>query len=477
MVDYKIEGKIAVITGCSDDEKEINIPEEIDGYPVGKIEANSFNDSKIKKITFPKSLKVIGSYAFAGCKNLKEVYFSEGLEAIEDWAFISCDIDDVALPTTIKIIGENAFMGNMVKNKIDDFIINLNKSRNRGIKSGTLTIFPIGLFDSLDNITGSIIVERSKYHANQIDSYDNGTIDFSNLDIPFVFDDSEFIIAFTSKTERSDLRIDITPETRKKLGVYDIDNPDFFDVRFHVLSGNDRIGELVVKTPYCEDASFSIIEVLNSNENNQYNYFLRVKADLSCFGNDNPNSQFKFNLFDELKMKFNTQLKRQLITKDVYDEIESRLDETGIDTLKSYIEQVIGCPILNYVNQVYHALMEDSEFENKDNLEKYFNNLYKKAYATLGSFESLVEFIFNQEKTILYITRQSGLALDEIKDKYGIYLSDDDGNELSLTDMKAYQEVFVENEFNFEIYGDFLNYIYQMMSNFNNEFSMRTFQE
>jgi hypothetical protein len=42
---------------------------------------------------------------------------------------------------------------------------------------------------------------------------------------------------------------------------------------------------------------------------------------------------------------------------------------------------------------------------------------------------------------------------------------------------KKSKEVFVENEFNFEIYGDFLNYIYQMMSNFNNEFSMRTFQE
>ena len=49
--------------------------------------------------------------------------------------------------------------------------------------------------------------------------------------------------------------------------------------------------------------------------------------------------------------------------------------------------------------------------------------------------------------------------------------------ELSINDMKAYREVFVENEYNFTLYADYLNYMYQLMSRMNQEFSMRTYQE
>ena len=62
-------------------------------------------------------------------------------------------------------------------------------------------------------------------------------------------------------------------------------------------------------------------------------------------------------------------------------------------------------------------------------------------------------------------------------EKYEYYLRDDEGNELSINDMKAYKEVFVENEYNFTLYADYLNYMYQLMSRMNQEFSMRTYQE
>ena len=43
MLQYEIEGKIAVITGCSATDSEIEIPEYIESCPVGKIAPNSFN--------------------------------------------------------------------------------------------------------------------------------------------------------------------------------------------------------------------------------------------------------------------------------------------------------------------------------------------------------------------------------------------------------------------------------------------------
>ena len=79
MIRYEFQGKIAVITGASKDEVEIEIPTELEGKPVSKIEAQAFTDMPtLKKVIIPKTVKVIGPYAFANCPMLSEVVYEEG---------------------------------------------------------------------------------------------------------------------------------------------------------------------------------------------------------------------------------------------------------------------------------------------------------------------------------------------------------------------------------------------------------------
>ena len=61
---------------------------------------------------FPSSLQEIKHLAFRGCKNLKTVIFSDGIEVIDYAAFIECDsIETLQLPNSLKVIEDFAFNG------------------------------------------------------------------------------------------------------------------------------------------------------------------------------------------------------------------------------------------------------------------------------------------------------------------------------------------------------------------------------
>ena len=66
--------------------------------------------TNIKEITIPSSVKIIPSYAFPS--TITEVVLPEGLERIEEWAFLDCsNITSVKLPSTIKFLGSRCFEG------------------------------------------------------------------------------------------------------------------------------------------------------------------------------------------------------------------------------------------------------------------------------------------------------------------------------------------------------------------------------
>ena len=73
MLEYVVKGKYAEIVGATDDETVIEIPKKIDDYIVVKIQENAFVEHpSLMSITIPKTMRVIGSYAFASCKKLKK---------------------------------------------------------------------------------------------------------------------------------------------------------------------------------------------------------------------------------------------------------------------------------------------------------------------------------------------------------------------------------------------------------------------
>lgn len=89
-------------------EKEIVIPEFVDGIEVRAIGGDCFKDNEtVEKVTLPKSIKVIMSYAFSGCIKLKQINLEE-VEYIGAYAFISTNIKKVIMKN-IEEIGMSAF--------------------------------------------------------------------------------------------------------------------------------------------------------------------------------------------------------------------------------------------------------------------------------------------------------------------------------------------------------------------------------
>ena len=89
----------------------LDIPEEVDGYPVEAIGTGVFqNDTDIAAVSIPSSVKMIGNGAFKGCNNIQEVFFENGLEKIDQSAFEGCtNLLSADVPDTVSEIGENAF--------------------------------------------------------------------------------------------------------------------------------------------------------------------------------------------------------------------------------------------------------------------------------------------------------------------------------------------------------------------------------
>lgn len=485
MIDYVIEGKVAVITGCSDDIEEIILPEFLDEFPVAKIASNSFNElKKLKRLVLPKNLKLIGGYAFAGCKSLKEVYLNEGLEIIEDWAFISCNIDEVNIPTSLKSIGPNAFLGNVCKRQIEQYLNSKNKDSKRArARQYNMAIFPIGLLDNLDELSIDIITERCTYVENQIDKYEKKKRDFQVLDIPFAFDNEEFIIGYYSKNEINEFTVELADATDLIIGLYEEDDPDFLLLRLSIKGDDNYLGELYVKSPYLEAAQFNVVEVLSAQSPLGTRYFLRVQANLSCYGTGNLDREFAFTQFKELEGKYLAQLDCKLISEEVFNDIKKQIDDTAIDTVKSFLESVSGSPELEFVLEVLNYIISSEDPNDLDSIAKvsdakeFFDNRLLLFYETLSDYDSFERVCFDLDDVINFITEYFGMSLEQIREAYGFYVKNGDGEALPKQALKYYRKMFADNEYNYTLYSDFLNYIYQKMQQLNSEFAMKTYIE
>ncbi|EDS71376.1 hypothetical protein ANASTE_01075 [Anaerofustis stercorihominis DSM 17244] len=91
-------------------EKEVVIPDEIDGKKVVSLGEYSFCWLDIEKITLNESLVKISRYTFTSLPNLKEVIFNKNLKEIGENAFVNCrGLTSVNIPQGVKRIGESAF--------------------------------------------------------------------------------------------------------------------------------------------------------------------------------------------------------------------------------------------------------------------------------------------------------------------------------------------------------------------------------
>lgn len=71
---YEIKNGEITITGCDKNVTEVEIPSEIEGYPVTSIGEYAFKYCLVELITILPSITTIDENAFSGCKTLKTIF-------------------------------------------------------------------------------------------------------------------------------------------------------------------------------------------------------------------------------------------------------------------------------------------------------------------------------------------------------------------------------------------------------------------
>lgn len=79
---YVVEDNVVTIEGYKGDSSDIEIPSEIDGYPVTSIGDEVFVFTNISSITIPESVTSIGYGAFSYCYELTEIFIPKSVVSI-----------------------------------------------------------------------------------------------------------------------------------------------------------------------------------------------------------------------------------------------------------------------------------------------------------------------------------------------------------------------------------------------------------
>ncbi len=83
-----------------------------DGNNIEKIGNRAFEDCSVTSISLPSSLKIIGDGAFLGCNKLEAISFPESLTSIGSNAFENCTkLTSINLPSKLNMVGTEAFKG------------------------------------------------------------------------------------------------------------------------------------------------------------------------------------------------------------------------------------------------------------------------------------------------------------------------------------------------------------------------------
>lgn len=85
--------------------KSVEIPNTI-----SRINSYALSFDSLEQVFVPSSVKIIDSHAFDGATKLKQIYLSEGLESIGQYAFYNCtSLNNIVIPQTVNSIGWCAF--------------------------------------------------------------------------------------------------------------------------------------------------------------------------------------------------------------------------------------------------------------------------------------------------------------------------------------------------------------------------------
>ena len=104
------ENNEATVGAYYGDEKNVEIPEQIQGAPVVRISGTFASNEYLESVKLPENLKEIGKCTFYYCQNLNNVDIPQNVTNIGVYAFYECkNIEKIIIPDKVKNIGERAF--------------------------------------------------------------------------------------------------------------------------------------------------------------------------------------------------------------------------------------------------------------------------------------------------------------------------------------------------------------------------------
>ena len=125
------------------------------------------NCSRLKSITIPNSVKLIGAWAFGFCSSLTNIMIPDSVTWILDYAFWACSsLTSVTIPDSVTTIGEGAFVGckGLTSITIPDSVTSIGNfafERCSGLTCVTIpdsvTSFGYGVFSGCSSLTSVTI--------------------------------------------------------------------------------------------------------------------------------------------------------------------------------------------------------------------------------------------------------------------------------------------------------------------------------
>ena len=107
---YEVYNEQASLLQYNGSDKVVEVPGELGGYPVIRIETYAFRESAVEEVILPEGLLDIGLQAFEDCASLKKINLPEGLLDIGMGAFLRCSaLEELVFPSTLRSIGMSAF--------------------------------------------------------------------------------------------------------------------------------------------------------------------------------------------------------------------------------------------------------------------------------------------------------------------------------------------------------------------------------
>ncbi len=107
---YTVSNGQAQLRLYQGNDKIVEVPAELGGCSVVRIDTYAFKESSAEEIILPEGITDIGAQAFEDCASLKKINLPEGLLDIGMGAFIRCSaLEELVFPSTLRSVGMSAF--------------------------------------------------------------------------------------------------------------------------------------------------------------------------------------------------------------------------------------------------------------------------------------------------------------------------------------------------------------------------------